>query len=358
MKLTVQSPDLKGLTSLAAKFTNGKNLPILGSFLLAAEADKLTIAATDLDTSVRASIPATVEEAGSTCIEAKTFAGWAGKVSGEIALSLKGDNLHMKSGRAKATLATLVADQFPTLPPAPDETYTIPGFLDAVSSVAYAVSHDEVCPVLQGIHLEMGEGKLLLTATDGVRFGMADLPAPETQDKPWQAVTVPAPIFNKAKGDVAFTFDQSHFHLLADEAHYTSRLFDGKYPNVRQIVPQPTFTITANRADFQRALERLAIMVDNPSNPVRFYIAPTTLKMVASSTRGTVEEVLDIESDEKLQIGLNPTFVLDALKVIDAESVIMGFTDPFKPIFLYDGETATHAVLPITITRGESSESD
>ncbi len=355
MKLTVQASDLKYLTGLAARFAASRNLvPVLATFLLTAKQGRLTIAATDLEAGIRASIPAVVEEPGSVCVDTKTLAGWAGKVTDEITLELRGDNLHLRAGRARATLATMPADQFPALPPEPGETYNIPGFLDAVASVAYAVSRNEARPLLRGINIALGDGKLLLTATDGLRVGMADLSVPEAQDKPWRAVTVPAPFFAKVRGDAAtLALGEDHFHLLADDAHYVSRLIDGQYPPVRSLLPQPEFAIAVDRDELRRAVERGSLFVreDADGNSAAILRLSESEMVISASAggAGSAEEVLSIEGGRDLEIGFNPEFLLDAIRAVRTEKVEIGLADRRRPAVIRDGDR-THVILPIVST--------
>jgi DNA polymerase-3 subunit beta len=52
---------------------------------------------------------------------------------------------------------------------------------------------------------------------------------------------------------------------------------------------------------------------------------------------------------EPLEIGFNPVYLIDAVKVIDAEEFSFSFKGSSKPGVITEGRMFTHVVMPVSI---------
>src|SRR5439155_20750760 len=87
--------------------------------------------------------------------------------------------LHVQCGSAEYRLNTYGAEDFPRLPDTDAAaTYTVAAdtVLETLGSVSRAVSRDEARPVLTGILVKFGEGKLVMAATDSYRLSYKETP--------------------------------------------------------------------------------------------------------------------------------------------------------------------------------------
>src|SRR6185436_8417843 len=137
---------------------------ILGGILLRAAGDSVELAATDMELSLRTPLQATVSGDGAVVVPGKLFADLSRLLpEGDVELEYRQDEnvLQVRCGPAEYRLNTYSAEDFPRLPDA---------------SVGRAVSRDEARPVLTGILVRFGEGKLVMAATDSYRLSYKETP--------------------------------------------------------------------------------------------------------------------------------------------------------------------------------------
>ena len=85
----------------------------------------------------------------------------------------------VRCGPAEYRLNTFGAEDFPRLPDtdaAATHTVDADSFLATVASVGRAVSRDEARPVLTGVLVKFGDGKLVMAATDSYRLSYKETP--------------------------------------------------------------------------------------------------------------------------------------------------------------------------------------
>ncbi|MCW4114780.1 DNA polymerase III subunit beta [Aurantimonas sp. MSK8Z-1] len=194
LDLSVPHATLRPLVEAAGRVVERRNtIPILSHGLLTAAADgSLTVTATDLDMQVEARAPAgsaTVAGAGTLALPAGLLADILKKTGGEIVLR-EGDNgrQRLTAGRARFDLATLPAEDFPSLQPVDAGAVRFEiaaGSLAAMlAAVAFAQSTEETRYYLNGVFLECSPGAPA-SETQSKLKGGADDPAPasETQSK-------------------------------------------------------------------------------------------------------------------------------------------------------------------------------
>ena len=103
MNLTVDRNELwRGIDTVLDAVPSRPPLPVLSNLLLEAQSDRLSIAATDLDLSIRTSIPASIDRPGSITVPARTFAGIAREwPEAELTIDVEGERLQL-SGKLGA----------------------------------------------------------------------------------------------------------------------------------------------------------------------------------------------------------------------------------------------------------------
>ena len=125
MNLTVDRNELwRGISTVLDAVPSRPPLPVLSNLLLEAQSDRLSIAATDLDLSIRTSIPASIDRPGSITVPARTFAGIAREwPEAELTIDVEGERLQLsgklgaaEDGEGAYTLSGMPADDFPSMP--------------------------------------------------------------------------------------------------------------------------------------------------------------------------------------------------------------------------------------------------
>ena len=91
--------------------------------------------------------------------------------------------------------------------------------------------------------------------------------------------------------------------------------------------------LVMSRGVLSAALRRVSVMAEERNKPVKFTLAPASLRLSASSQeQGEAEEVLDVEyAGEELVIGFNSRYLLDAVSAIERDQVVLDLKDAQSP---------------------------
>ena len=181
LRITVAQDELaQALSVVARALSTRTSVQILSGVLLEARGGQLRLAATDMELSLRASVTAQIEGDGAVVLPGKTFVDIARLLPGnEVTIEHRPAEsvVHVTAGSASYTLNTYNPEDFPRLP----ELETVSTFavereslLETISRVARAASRDESRPVLTGILVQFGGGKLVMAATDSYRLAVKE----------------------------------------------------------------------------------------------------------------------------------------------------------------------------------------
>src|SRR5438105_6677677 len=177
LRITASKDELvQALGVVARAVSTRTSVQILSGILLEARGSELRLAATDMELSLRATLPAQLEGDGAIVLPGKTLADIARLLpADEVSIEHKPSEsvVHVTSGSASYTLHTYNPEDFPRLPELEAvSTFTVEreSLLETIARVARAASRDESRPVLTGVLVQFGGGKLTMAATDSYRL--------------------------------------------------------------------------------------------------------------------------------------------------------------------------------------------
>ena len=152
--------------------------------------------------------------------------------------------------------------------------------------------------------------------------------------------------------DIYFT--DKHVLFEFENTTVVSRLIEGEYFSIDQMLSSDYETkMTINRKEFLECIDRATLLVkEGDKKPVIVSVTDGTMELKINSTIGSMDEVIDIEKQGKdLMIGFNPKFLIDALRVIEDETVDIYLVNPKAPCFIRDKDGAyIYLVLPVNFT--------
>lgn len=350
MKCTVSASVLSNSLSLVSRAVSPRStLPILSNVLLETTPDGLRLLATNLDLTINATVEATVESEGRVTVPARLLADYVGSlVDAPCTLELNAATqvLKLSCGIHRTNIHGIDAVEFPPLPARDTET-TVE--LDAsvlegaISQTAVAASSDEARPVLTGVLLQLDSGRLTLAATDGHRLAVRTVDVDVPGDAPSLSVIVPARhlaevarAINPGRPRVGITVSaaRNQIFFTMRDVEVSSRLIEGNYPNYAQVIPaESVTTVTLPASALLRETRTASVLAKDAANVVRFATGEDTLTLSAQTAEvGDDEAPLSANvSGTDVQIAFNARYVLDALGVIDAEQVQLGFNGPLSP---------------------------
>jgi DNA polymerase-3 subunit beta len=357
MKLTCLPEKLnEGLATVGRVVAPRSTLPVLGNVLLATEGGQLKLAATNLELTVICWVGAKVEEEGAITLPARLLADYVGLLSaGEpLNFELKAKKAHLSCGRFDANISGIDAEEFPAIPSVSGGiSFKLPAprMKEAISQVVFAAAPDDSRPVLAGVLMMVGGGKLTMAAADGFRLAVrkVDLGDAEIPDismiVPAKALTEVArglPNDEDVEVEIGVTADQSQVLFRHRQAEIVSRLIEGQFPDFNRIIPRDSKTrVTLQTADFLRATKAAQVFARDNSMIVRLNLVPAEggdealgHVTVAATSAEIGDNTGDVDASvegEAMQVAFNGRYLRDALEALDAQQAFLEVTGPASP---------------------------
>lgn len=360
MKFTVMRDALRDAASTAASFTGKSTMPVLQNALVEAADDRVTLTATNLDTTVRLSVAAEVSAPGSATLPAKLLSDIASKVSaGTVAIELDGDAAEVSAGRSLFKLPTLATDEFPhgVIPEYPDSHWTLPGEeLAAVAAVGFTASTEETRTHLQGVYLKADGETLKAVATNGHRLARRTIPCPEGASGelivPAVALTRAAKMF--ANQAVTIRFSDRTIGIYGAHAEIHCRLFEGPYPETDQLYPAEFgATIRCDRLELLGAVSRVALVVRDDEAMRGTFELNGTLVISAGRDARAGDEIAEVDcGGAEMRVGFNLGYIAESLTHFGGEEIEWAWSSPERPsVMRVVGEDLSDIlIMPLRLT--------
>jgi DNA polymerase-3 subunit beta len=345
MEFTVNTADLVRELNLSQGVVEKKTtIPILSNVLLEAAADRINMTTTDLELGIRCSCPARVKKQGAGTIPAKRLLDYVRLLpSTDVEVKIQENQwASLVCGRSRTRIAGMSRDSFPELPATPAPMAQIPvGVLSTmISKTIFAISAEESRFTLNGALLILKSTGVVMVATDSHRLALVEndlelpgLTTPYRALLPRKAMGEILKLSQEASADapIQFSGDENHLFFRLGERLLLSRKLTGNFPDFERVLPKDNpHSVTLNREEFRRSLERVAQFSDERSRAVRFSVASGEIKIHSSlSETGESEESLPTDYDgEGVEIGFNATYMLDFLRASSEDGVEFHFKDP------------------------------
>jgi DNA polymerase-3 subunit beta len=332
--------------------------------LLEAAGGRLSLAATDMEISLRVGVAAEAADGGSVVVPGRLLVDIvrllpAAKV--EIEHGAAEGVVHLRSGTAAYTLHTYSAEDFPRLPEIDRHAmFSVEreAFLDTIRRVSRAASKDESRPVLTGILVRFDAGKVVMAATDSYRLSVKETPIGAGPDGVVEAI-VPARALGElqrlcqAEGPpIEIGVQENQVIFGADDVWLTARRIDGQFPNYRQLLPE-TFEaeVQLPRQELAEVVRRAKLMVQRNS-PVRLRFEEGQLTVSAQTQDvGEVKETMPAAyAGEPIEVGFNAEFLLDGLESVTDETVRLKLISPLRPGMIHGvSDDFLYLIMPIRL---------
>ena len=335
--------------------------PVLECIKIQAQNDVLTLTAYDGEISIEKKFSAEVLEEGEVCVNGKFFADFIGKISlDEVVLQSDDKGVLIRYGESETYMQTLPAGDFPIV--------SIDGIKEGgcfeisesalkelISSVVFCCATDESRPILKGCLLECKQDKLFATALDGFRMGCSYQDATAQAD---MKIVCPArtlvEISRMLEGDETLQVyaGKNRLYVAVNNTVITSRLYVGEFIRKENIFPvEFTTKVLVKKAELVQSIERASVLTrGDKNNLVLFDIKNGKINVTANSDMGKVEETIVAEIDGKeLKIAMNGKFLLDAVKALDEEEILLSFNSAVSPFTVENKEDkrSQYLVLPV-----------
>src|SRR6476659_4084127 len=249
LKITCSREELAAKLAIVGRGVSTRTaVQILGGILLRAESGNVELAATDMELSLRTSLEANVAGDGAVVVPGRLLVDLSRLLpAGEVELEYREEEsvLQVRCGPAEYRLNTYSAEDFPRLPDtgaAPTSPVAADSLLATLASVGRAVSRDEARPVLTGILMRFGDGKLVMAATDSYRLSYKETPI--AGKVPELEAIVPARALEEVKrlatagGTLELGVQENQVLFGIDGTWLTSRRIEGQFPKFDELRPK------------------------------------------------------------------------------------------------------------------------
>ncbi|MFO7629845.1 MAG: DNA polymerase III subunit beta [Prochlorococcaceae cyanobacterium] len=383
MKLVCSQAELSASLQLVSRAVAGRPThPVLANVLLTADAGtgRLSLTGFDLSLGIQTSLPAAVETSGAITLPSRLFGEIVSRLSADSPITLscpEGDEqVELTSISGSYQMRGMPADDFPDLPLVQSGApirLEAEALIKGLRATLFASSSDEAKQLLTGVHLALEEQGLECAATDGHRLAVLRLEDARSADgepadgEPF-AVTVPARSLRELERlltarqsaePVSLFCERGQVVFLWADQVLTSRSLDGTYPNYRQLIPESfNRRIGIDRRGFVAALERVAVLADQHNNVVKISTdSATGMVHIRADAQdvGSGSEALAAElSGEEIEIAFNVRYVLEGLKAMASDRVVLQCNAPTTPAVLapvVEGSQPafTYLVMPVQI---------
>ncbi len=356
---------VNGVNTVLKAVSTRNTLSILQCILLDVHEGVFKMIGNDLELGIESEVSCEVLKPGSVAIDARIFS--------EIVRKLPDNDVHItvddqfmmtiKCQKAVFNIPGQASDEFIQLPQVEKKRPFLIAqnvLKEMIHQTIFSIAIEEIRPILTGELFELKDNCLNIVSVDGFRVSARqqnlDITVEDT------SVVIPGKTLSEIQkilssdtdSEVALYVTDKHILFELGTTIIVSRLLDGDFPKYDQIFLSDYETlIRVDRRNLLQSIERAALIAkDSKKNPVKFAISDQMLAISSNTELGKVHEEIDIQREgADIEIAFNPRYLIDALKVIDDETVQMTFTTPLNPCIIKDSESDSYKylVLPVRL---------
>lgn len=363
MKIVCSKENLLNGINIVQKAVSAKTtMPILEGILFDA-GNNLKLVGNDLQIGIECFVDADIINKGSIVLNSRIIGDIVRRLpDSEVLIEVKDNNeVSIECENSHFTIKGLNSEGFPDLPFVSRENeFKINQNLlkEMVRQTIFAVSLDENRPILTGTLIECKNGQLTFVSIDGFRMALRR----ESIDNKDAELNVVVPgktlndivkIIQSEDEDISIYSSKGTVLFDMGNCKMVSRLLEGEYLNYNSIIPEENKTkVRINTKDLLRAIERAALVIpsDEKRYPISFQIKDDIMVISSNTEIGAVkEEIRIITEGKEIDIGFNPRYFIDALRVIDCENIDIYFTTSIGPCTLrpIEGDSFIYMILPV-----------
>jgi DNA polymerase III subunit beta len=344
MKFIVNTNQLLNkLLGVSGTIVSKPVIPILDHFLFDIKDGKLTITATDLETSMSTSLDVQSDEDIRMAVPSKMCIEMLKALPNQpVTFTLQADTsiIEVKSEFGRYKLIGQNADDFPRIPEATSENsfnMASGALSSSIVQTIFASGNDELRLSLTGVYVQLYKDNVVFVATDANRLVKIE----RTDVKPGVEASfiLPKKALNLLKSSLPQDDSECHVDFNDSNAFFTfgdvrliCRLIDERYPDYRAVIPtENPNKLTVNRTDFLNSVKRISIFGNKSTNQINIKITGSELTISAEDIDMSNEAVERLGCDfagEDMEIGFNSKLLIELLQNINTPDIIIELSTP------------------------------
>ena len=370
MKFIVSSTYLlKHLQVLGGVINSSNTLPILDNFLFDLNGTKLTISASDLETTMSSVLEVDSESEGLIAVPARLLLDTLKTFAEQPLTFVVEDNntVEISSNHGKYAVAYADGAEFPkAVEVSNPSSTTIMGDIlaTAINKTIFAAGNDDLRPVMSGVFFQFSTENLTFVATDAhklVKYQRNDVKANEVAEfiMPKKPLNLLKGILAGSESEVTIEYNDNNAKFIFDGTELICRLIDGKYPNYEAVIPKENPNVlNISRGQLLSSVRRVSIYSNRTTHQIRLKIAGAELNISAEDVdySNKAEERLSCSyQGDDMQIGFNSRFLVEMLGNLSSDDVTLEMSLPNRAGILTpadgldEGEHITMLVMPVML---------
>ena len=363
MKIICNKSNLaKGVSTVYKAVPSKTTMPILECILVDATNDIIRLTANDMELGIQTDVEGEIIDRGMIAIDARIFSEIVRKLpDNEVIIETK-ENLQttITCEKAKFDLAGKPGEEFSYLPIIEkDESIEISQLTlkEMIRQTIFSIADTESNKLMTGELFEIRNNVLRVISLDGHRISIRKMELKdEVGDKklivPGKTLIEVSKILSgEAESMVNISYTSNHIVFEFDNTVVVSRLIEGEYFKVDQMLSNDYETkVRINKKELLNSIDRATLLVkEGDKKPIIINIGEEVMELKIKSQIGSMDEEIYINKEGKdLLIGFNPKFLIDALRVIDNEEVVLYLMNAKAPCFIKDDEESyIYLILPV-----------
>ena len=366
MKLVCSKGNLlNGLQVVSKAVPNKTTMSILECILIDSTEGQIKLTANDMELGIETIIDGTIVEKGIIALDAKIFLEIVRKLpDNDITITTDANfKTTITCEKAKFNIIGKSGEDFSYLPMIErNDSILLSQFTlkEVIRQTIFFFFFNESNRLMSGELFEINGDTMRVASLDGHRISIRKIELKESY--PARKVVVPGKTLNEiskilsgdADKDVTIFFTDKHIVFEFDNTTVVSRLIEGEYFKIDQMLSSDYETkVTINKKELLDCIDRATLLIkEGDKKPIIINITDGAMELKINSTVGSMDEEIDIEKLGKdLMIGFNPRFLIDALRVIDDETITIYLVNPKAPCFIRDDENSyIYLILPVNFT--------
>lgn len=370
---------LQTLSAVANAVERKHSMVVLGNIKFELSSTALVLTASDLEVELTATLTflpnSMCIEPGEITLPARKIIDICKSLPANSQLKLivqENDKCQIRAGSSRFSLGTLPAADFPSLGEPEDATKIMVNrqeLRNLIEKTSFAMAVQDVRFYLTGMLFEAEGSELRTVATDGHRLAYGKMGTAQDLDNllqavvPRKAVSELQRLLGTDEGDINLTIGREFFQVqlsVSEEigedlvVRFTSRLIDGKYPDYRRVMPEPSEKVAeADREVLKQVLQRVSILSHEKSRGVIFDFSGEGKVQIRANNAEQDEAVEDINVDydgDPIELSFNASYLLDVVNVLP-NIVRINMTEANSSVLVNDAEDANHqyVIMPMRI---------
>ena len=369
MKLVLTKSNLlNGVQTVSKAVPNKTTMSILECILVDARGTEIKLMANDMELGIETIIEGNIVEKGMIALDAKIFL--------EIVRKLPDSDITIVTDDSFKTTITCEKSKFNIIGKSGEDFSYLPciekidsiivsqfTLKEVVRQTIFSIADNDNNKLMTGELFEINEDILKVVSLDGHRISIRKIRLKNFYMP--KKVVVPGKTLNEISKilsgdmdrDVHIFFTDKHIVFEFDSTTVVSRLIEGDYFKIDQMLSSDYETkIKMNKRELLDCIDRATLLVkEGDKKPVIIDVKDGSMQLKMNSTVGSMDEDIDIEKEGKdLKIGFNPKFLIDALRVIEDEEILIYMVNPKAPCFIKDEkESYIYMILPVNFINVE-----